>query len=211
MAREIDYAAKDIVVRRFVLPECLHVPIAAEDEVAIAKYIGEITTILVTGTPNKAFVVMIEPPRPPDSCLPIWNVPESAVLFERMQVWVHVRFNGYRRAYKKARPAEDISNRVLSHCMNRRHAELKGFQYVRIVPAARSTNSSSAFSEVWGIDLNSNPTELSSIKKRRARIQYADLVDLIVMMDRRVGGGVMEIVNETQKLISPITDHPIHK
>jgi hypothetical protein len=112
---------------------------------------------------------------------------------------------------KKARPAEDISNRVLSHCMNRRHAELKGFQYVRIVPAARSTNSSSAFSEVWGIDLNSNPTELSSIKKRRARIQYADLVDLIVMMDRRVGGGVMEIVNETQKLISPITDHPIHK
>ena len=211
MAREIDYAAKDIVVRRFVLPECLHVPIAAEDEVAIAKYIGEITTILVTGTPNKAFVVMIDPPHPPDSCLPIWKIPESAVLFERMQVWVHVGFNGYRRAYKKAQAAGNISNKVLSHCMNRRHAELKGFQYVRIVPAARSTNSSSAFSEEWGIGVSGKSKELSSIRQQRARIQYADLVDLMVMMDRKVGGGVMEIVNEAQKLITPIANHRIHK
>jgi predicted GIY-YIG superfamily endonuclease len=211
MAREIDYAAKDIVVRRFVLPACLHVPIAAEDEVAIAKYIGEITTILVTGMPNKAFVVMIDPPHPPDNCLPIWKVPESAVLFEKMQVWVHVGFNGYRRAYKKARPAEDISNRVLSHCMNRRHADLKGFQYVRIVPATRSTNSSSAFSEEWGIGVNGKSKELTLIQQQSARIQYADLVDLMVMMDRKVGGGVMEIVNEAQKLITPTANHRIQK
>lgn len=203
LAREIDQTAKDIALRRYSLPECLHVPIAAENEEIIAKYIGDIKAVVAVGTPNKALVVMVDPPPPRDTRLPIWSKPESDILFEQMQVWVHVSYNGYRRAYKKARPAEDVSSKVLSHCMNRRHAALKGFQYVRIVPAAQSTNSSSAFSEEWGIEINCNPKELSSIKQRRAKIQYADLVDLMVMMDMRVGGGIMELVNEAQRLVSP--------
>lgn len=73
------------------------------------------------------------------------------------------------------------------------------------MPAARSTNSSSALSEQWGIEVNSTPKELASIKRQQARIQYADMVDLMVMMDMRVGGGVMELVNEAQRLVSPIT------
>ena len=204
LAREIDQPAKEIALRRYALPECLHVPIAAENEEVIAKYIGNIQAVVAVGTPNKALVVMVDRP-PPDTRLPIWSKPESAILFETMQVWVHVGYSGYRRAYKKARSTEDISDKVLSHCMNRRHAELKGFQYVRIVPAARSTNSSSAFSEEWGIEINSSPKELSSIKQQRSKIQYADLVDLMVMMDMRVGGGIMELVNEAQRLVSPGT------
>ena len=180
----------------------MHVPVAAADETAIVRFIGEITKILVTGNPIKALVVKIDPPPLRDTQLPIWDMPRSAVHFEPEKVWVHVNFNGYRRAYKKAKPSEDISSNVLSHCMNRRHAALKGFQYVRIVPASRSANSSSAFSDEWGIDTNSKPGELASIKRRAAHIQYADLVDLMVMMDMRVGGGVMRLVNTAQRLVT---------
>ncbi len=119
------------------------------------------------------------------------------------QVWVHAEYNGYRAAYGKAFPDEDIAGQVLSHCMNRRHALLKGFQYIRIVPASRAINSSSAFSENWGIDIFSKPSELQSFKSRGVFIHYADLADLMVILDLKVGGGVMELVNEAQRLIMP--------
>lgn len=36
-------------------------------------------------------------------------------------------------------------------------------------------------------------------------IQYADLSDLMLMLDMMLGGGVMDAVNEGQKLIEPRT------
>jgi hypothetical protein len=199
----VDHAAKEIAVRCSVLPECLHVPIAAVDEAAISQYIGDIVRILTKGSPTKAFLVEAGPHPAIDARLPIWSLPRSAIFHHQMQVWVHAEYDGYRAAYRKAFPQEDIRGQVLSHCMNRRHAMLKGFQYVRIVPATRATNSSSAFSENWGIDIFSKPDELQSFKKRGVFIHYADLVDLMVMMDKQVGGGVMELVNEAQRLVEP--------
>jgi hypothetical protein len=38
----IDEAAKEVALRRWNLPECLHVPIAAVDEDAIRNYIGTV-------------------------------------------------------------------------------------------------------------------------------------------------------------------------
>ena len=35
-----------------------------------------------------------------------------------------------------------------------------------------------------------------------AFIQYADLADLMVMMDMSPGGGVMSLVNKAQKLVT---------
>jgi hypothetical protein len=40
-------------------------------------------------------------------------------------------------------------------------------------------------------------------KKSNAFIQYADLTDLMLMLDLRLGGGVMDIVNEGQRLVRP--------
>jgi hypothetical protein len=88
--------------------------------------------------------------------------------------------------------------------MNRHYAKLKGFSFVRIVPASRQTNSSSAFSENKGIELYSKPNELASFRKRNVSIQYADLVDLMVMIDRMPGGGYMELVDEAQSLVRPL-------
>jgi hypothetical protein len=199
----VDHAARDIAIRRSVLPESLHVPIAAKNKAAISQYVGAIRKSLGKGSPEKAFLVKTGPAPEIDSRLPIWELPRSAMFHEEMQVWVHAEYSGYRAVYRKAFPDEDIAGQVLSHCMNRRHALLKGFQYVRVIPTSRAINSSSAFSENWGIDIFSKPGELQSFKSRGVFIHYADLVDLMVMLDLKVGGGVMELVNEAQKLVMP--------
>src|ERR1700752_1380955 len=142
----VDHAARDIALTRSALPECLHVPIAAVDDMAIATYVGEIERVLAEGTPCGAMLVRTKEPPPLDTRLPIWRLPASAILHQRHQVWVHIEFAGYRRAYRKAFPDETIDGKVLSHALNRRMAALMGFAYVRITPNSRGCNSSSSFS-----------------------------------------------------------------
>lgn len=178
-------------------------PIAAIDEAAIGTYVGDIIKELGTGSPPKAFLVRIDEPPPRDARLPIWDQEGSKIFYQREQVWVRVEYTRYREAYRRAFPTEDIADKILSHCMNRRIAALKGFQYVRITPTTRGANSSSGFSESWGVALWSKPDELASFKRRGVAIQYADLSDLMLMLDMKLGGGIMEAVNAGQKLILP--------
>ena len=199
----IDHAAKEIALTQLVLPECLHIPVAAVDEAAITTYIGDIEQVLAAGSPARAFLIKTKEPPPIDPRLPIWELASSSALHARRQVWVHIGFTRYRNAYRKAFPAEPIHDKVLSHLTNRRIAALKGFAYVRIMPTSRGCNSSSVLSEGWGFSLYGKPEELRAYLKRGARIQYADLADLMVMLDIKIGGGVMEVVNEGQKLVRP--------
>ncbi len=203
MPIKIDQVARDIALRRYVLPECLHVPTAALKEDAITTYIGEIVQILAKGTPNKAFLVRAKEPPPIDDRLPIWEMDGAAVLHRQMQVWVHVRYTRYRNAYQRAFPVEDIAGKVLSQTMNRRIAVLKGFQYVRITPVSGGSNASSGFTENWGVPLHGAPGQTPEKARHGAFIQYADLSDLILMMDLKLGGGVMSVVNEGQALVEP--------
>ncbi|PHR19441.1 MAG: hypothetical protein COA41_07105 [Sphingopyxis sp.] len=39
--------------------------------------------------------------------------------------------------------------------------------------------------------------------RRGAAIRYGDLADLMLMMDIKLGGGIMDVVNEGQKLVEP--------
>lgn len=199
-----DDVAKEIALTRWALPECLHVPIAAVDEIAIQTYVGRIEEVLASGSPRKAFLVCAKPPPPIDRSLPIWGLTRSRVFHLRRQVWVHIAFARYRTAYKKAFPEEPIGNKVLSHVMNRRVAALKGFAYVRIVPTSRGCNSSSGFSENWGVALHSTAGQAEFNERQGARIQYADLPELMLMLDMKIGGGVMAAVNEGQKLVRPL-------
>jgi hypothetical protein len=203
MSLFVDHAAKAVALRQWALPECLHVPIAALDEAAIKNYIGEIERVLVDGSPPKAFIVKIGEPPPIDPKLPIWDLASSRVFFLRRQVWVHIAFTRYRNAYKNAFPEDSIEGKVLSHMMNRRVAALKGFRYVRLTPTSRGCNSSSGFSENWGVALHGTPEQIEANRRRGAFIQYADLCDLMVMLDLKIGGGVMAIVNEGQSLVRP--------
>lgn len=185
------------------MSESLLFPIAALDEAAIARYVGEIERVVVEGSPRKALLVIAPEPRPIDHELPIWEIPGSTILRERRQLWVHIGFAGYRRAYKKAFPDDPIEGQVLSHALNRRMAARMGFDYVRLTPVSRGCNSSSGFSEQWGVALHSMPDQAEANRKRGAFVQYADLVSLMVMLDMKPGGGIMDAVNEAQKLVRP--------
>ncbi|MGH7829509.1 MAG: hypothetical protein ACREP8_04975 [Candidatus Binatia bacterium] len=203
MPFKIDQVARNIALHRYVLPECLHVPIAAFDEAAITTYIGDLVKILAKGTPNKAILVRTKAPPPIDARLPIWEMEGATIFHCQMQVWVHVGYTRYRKAYQRAFPTEDIAGKVISHAMNRRIAVLKGFQYVRITPVSRNSNSSSGFSENWGVALHGAPGGAPEKARRGAFIEYADLSALMLMMDMKLGGGVMDLVNAAQALVEP--------
>ncbi len=203
MPFKIDQIARDIALHRYVLPECLHVPTAALNEEAITTYIGDIVQILSKHTANRAFLVRAKEPPPIDDRLPIWEMEGVVVLHRQMQVWVHVGYTRYRPAYQRAFPTEDIARKVLSHTMNRRIAVLKGFQYVRITPVSNGANASSGFTENWGVALHGASEQTLEEARHGAFIQYADLSDLMLMMDLKLGGGVMSVVNEGQALVKP--------
>ncbi len=197
----IDKVAREVALTKSVLPECLHVPIAAVDESAICNYVGEIVDVVSFRTANRALLIKIPPPPKRDHRLPIWELAESAVLYQPLQLWVHVNYTGYRKAYKRAFPKEDITKKVINHILNRRIAMIKGYEYVRVSPVIRGVNSSSGYSENWGVSLKRKPDMTKEEIRGGAYIQYADLCDLMVMMNIKVGGGVMDVVNEGQYLV----------
>jgi hypothetical protein len=202
MALLIDQSARDIALRRWVLPECLHIPVAAVDQAAIRSYIGDIEAILDRAAAPRALLVRIGSPPTIDPLLAIADHPHAHVLHAPLQVWVHIGFGGYRPAYRKAFPNEIIKDKVLSHAMNRRTAALKGFDFVRITPVSRGGNSSSGFSEKWGVALHGSPGQMKMRQIRPPFIQYADLSDIMLMLDIKLGGGVMDAVNDGQALLA---------
>lgn len=198
-----DQAAREIATGRWALPECLHVPIAAVDEDAIRAYVGD--TEPIGRPPYRAFLVTVPEHAGIDPLLPISDHPNASIFHARRQVWVHIAFNRYRPAYRKALPLENIDGQILSHAMNRRTAALKGFDFVRITPTSRANNSSSGFSENWAVELHSSERQKAVRRIRPPYIQYGDLSDLMLMLDMKLGGGVMGAVNEGQKLLEPKT------
>ncbi|HEX8167629.1 MAG TPA: hypothetical protein VF601_17815 [Beijerinckiaceae bacterium] len=69
----VDPVARELALRSYGLPECLHVPVGARDEEAIRDYVGEVVRVLATGRPAKALLMRARPPRKIDARLPIWG------------------------------------------------------------------------------------------------------------------------------------------
>jgi hypothetical protein len=185
----------------------LHVPVAARTEDDVANFVGRIAAILARprsdGTNSALLVESVSAPVL-DTRLPIWALPESAVLHRSRQVWVHVDFAGYRGAFAKAFPDERLDGRVLDHVLNRRQARVYGFRFLRIVPIRRSPNSSSGgLSEKWGVEYAKKVAGTDRDWHRRSRIRYADLADIVKMLDRNTGGSVQEGVREALEWIDP--------
>ena len=79
-------------------------------------------------------------------------------------------------------------------------ATLRGYGFVRLVPVSRRANSSAGFTEQWGVELAAR--DLGARRRERGlRMQYADLTDLLVMLDISLGGGVQEVCRISQNLI----------
>lgn len=198
----VDEFARDLATQRFGLPLCLHVPIAARDAAAIHSHVGRVIEVVIPGTPNMALLVETVMQVEINPKLLIWELPEASVLHRSPQLWVHVDFKGYRAAYAKAFPDEDIRNLVLDHVMNRRVARLKDFRYLRLTPISRGANSSSGgLSEKWAVEYHGSVEMRAKHLASPARIQYADLADIVKMLDRKTGGSLQDTVNEAQALV----------
>ena len=184
------------------LPPCLYVSIAARDVSAIETYVGRVAAQLAPRTPGMAVLVEAYEPEPPDRRLAIWALSAAAVLHSPAQAWVHVDYGAYRRAYVRAFPDADLTGLVLDHVMNRRVARLKGFAYLRIVPISRPANSShGGLSEDWGVEYHSSPRMRAINAASKAVVQYADLADVVKMLNMEGGGGLMDNVNDAQRLV----------
>jgi hypothetical protein len=188
------------------LPLCCHIPIAARNEAAIEKYVGHIARVLTRGSPNKALLVHGYDAPPLNRRLPIWSLKESATLHRSHQVWVHVDCRGYREAYTRAFPDEPLSELVLDHILNRKMARAMRFDYLRVVPISRGANSSSGgLPEKWGIAYQSSFRMLQVNARRLSFIQYADLGDIVKMLNMKTGGALQDGVNEAQSLVQEPT------
>jgi hypothetical protein len=196
--RDVDPLAKE---RAGNFPPSLYIPIAARDEDAIEQYLGSIVTALTSRNGRRALLVRAHPGAELDLRVPVWHLNEAAVLRAPLQVWVDVDLSAYRQAYARAFPDEDLTGRVLDHIMNRRVARLKGFRYVRIVPISRAANScSGGLSERWGTEYHRTPRMIALNRKNRARVQYADVADLVKMLDRKTGNNLQDGVNDALRL-----------
>jgi len=188
--------------RKSGLAPCLFIPIAARDTNAIETYVGKIIAHLAAGISSNALLVETYEPDKADVRLPIWALPEAAVLNHPKQVWVQVDYRDYRRAYAEAFPSFNLTGLVLDHVMNRRVARLKGFAYLRIAPISRGANSShGSLSEGWGVEYHSTARMQEINRASQAAVQYADLSDIVKMLNRQGGGSLMDNVNEAQKLV----------
>lgn len=198
MKRPIDTNALQIPLKSGLCP-CLYVPIGARDVDAIEQYVGRVVKEMALRAPLTALFVEAYLPDEIDFRLPIWSMPESKILHCRQQVWVHVDYSGYRSAYQKAFPDACLKGMVLDHVLNRRIARLKGFGYLRIVPVTRAVNSShGSLSEDWGVKYHSTSRMREINEASLAAVQYADLSDIVKMLNVQGGGSLMDYVNEAQ-------------
>jgi hypothetical protein len=200
--RPIDLHAAKMPWMAGFLP-CLYVPIAARESKSIETYVGKIQRYVSSPrSKHKALLVHAYDPEEPDTRLPIWDLPQAEVLHAPEQVWVHVDYSAYRRAYIRAFPDLDLDGLVIDHIMNRRVARLKCFRYLRVVPVGRAVNSShGSLSEKWAVDYHSSSRMREVNMASKAAIQYADISDIVKMINMQGGGSLMEIVNEAQKLV----------
>lgn len=203
----IDELARACARDRYALPLCLHIPVAARDRQAIETYIGRVERVLLPS--HTALLVHAFDLPAIDPSLPIWEKPGVGVLRRQTQVWVHVDERRYRAAYTSAFPEEEIGDQILDHVLNRRVARLKGFHFLRIVPISRGANSSSGgLSEKWAVAYHSTPEMIAKNAIAPPFIQYADLADLVKMLDVKTGGSLQDPVNEAQAWVRPASINP---
>lgn len=174
------------------MPPDLHVPIAARNVEAITKYIGTISEISANAIVVNPYYVPS-----PNFKLPIWKIKGVEILHSPRQVWVHVNYTNYRKAYSKALPEQDIANLVIDHIMNRRVARLKGFEFLRVIPISRPANSSSGnVTEKYGFAYHSSERMKQLNSQNQPFIQYCDKADIVKMLNINTGGKVQEGINE---------------
>jgi hypothetical protein len=204
----------------FGLPPCLRIPIAAVDIDAITTYVGNVQKV-ITGRNKRANALLVKPYENSVSKHPrvnLWKEPLAVQYEERLypakQVWVHVDFAGYRKAYQKFGMPPIPEGYFLDHIQNRVAIRLRKYShpYLRLCPVRGAVNTSGGSD--YGSEgmekeyLTSLPDLSPEIQARAARaisskIVYADPSDITKMLDILPGTKPLPGVRDTQQLLFP--------
>lgn len=180
------------------LPPDLIVPIAATDPEAIETYVGVIR-MRIPGRTRPTNALVVEAQRPNRNPLvPLWDQYEADQYYGRLhppsQLWVHVDYGGYRRAWTRLGFGELTSEVVLDHIRNRAAVRLSGYRhpFLRLCPVSRETNTSGGLDNgAEGLEkvelrkLKQQPTHIRQRTERclAAPVVLADPIDLTKMLD----------------------------
>lgn len=180
------------------LPSDLVVPIAAADLQAIETYVGAIK-MRVPGRKRATNAVVVEANRPVRNPLvPLWEQDDGDDYYEQLhpslQLWVHVDYRGYRRAWTRLGLGELTRDVVLDHVLNRAVVRLTGYRhpFVRMCPISQETNTSGGLNnggegmqKDWFRDLDqqSERTQREVEHALAAPVVLADPIDMTKMLD----------------------------
>jgi hypothetical protein len=202
----------------FGLPPCLRVPIAAVDAEAIERLVGKILRAAI-GRGGQTTAILVAPflrGNAEDSRVKLWSHPNAAMfrerLFPKLQVWVHVDFEGYRSAYKEFGLPEIPKNYFLDHIQNREAVRLREYShpFLRLCPVFRNVNTSGGHSsggegmEKAFLDSRSPEEKLRLAALLQYAVQYADPMDLTKMLDIPPGTQTLPGVRDVQDLFYPV-------
>ena len=180
------------------LPPDLIVPIAAADIEAIETYVGTIRMrILGRKRPTNAVVVVAHRPNR-NPLVSLWDQCEADQYYRRLhpssQLWVHVDYTGYRRAWKRLAFGELTREVVLDHIRNRATVRLSGCRhpFLRLCPVSRETNTSGGLDNgaegIEKVELRKLKQQPEHIRRRTERalaapVVLADPIDLTKMLN----------------------------
>lgn len=206
--------------QRFNLPDSLIVPIAARDIPSINKFIGN-TIDQIVGRNGRINALLIKPHNWPiikESNVSLWSH-NNCDEFERrlhpeMQVWVHVDYSEYRKAYFKLGMPNIPDNYVLDHIQNREAIRLRDYShpYLRLCPVSYRVNTNGGTNSGGeGMEkefLRSLPSQPKAVRESvyeaiACDIIYADPMDLTKMLDILPGTQVLAGVGKMLKLFYP--------
>lgn len=205
---------------QFGLPHSLIVPIAAQSLNAIQKYVGLVID-RITGRSGRLNAIMVIPhswPVQTESIVPLWDHPDAhkymMLLHPMKQIWVHVDYSGYRKAYIKMGMPIIPEGYVLDHIKNREAIRLRYYShpYLRLCPVSSLVNTNSGTNTGGeGMEkehlrtLDSQPESVRTIVRKafKCDIVYADPVDLTKMLNIPPGSQILDGVREMLQLFYP--------
>lgn len=207
----------DLNSQRFGLSNSLLVPIAARGAEAIEEYVGRIDERITgrSGRLNAFSVVPHKWPVKKELDIPLWNHLNAhefeTHLHPRKQVWVHVDYSGYRKAYIRLGMPEIPRNYVLDHIQNREAIRLLDYShpYLRLCPVSQQVNTSSGtnagpegMAKEHLRTMNSQHESIQEAVREQYQcdIIYADPIDLTKMLNIPPGTKVLDGVRNTLKL-----------
>ncbi len=203
--------------QKFGLPRSLLVPIAARSFADVELYVGAVDEQIVgrSGRVNAFAVTPHNWPLVKESNTPLWSHEESSSFEERLhprhQIWVHVDYSAYRKAYVRLSSEPIPDGYFLDHVQNREAIRLREYShpYLRLCPVSRQVNTSGG-SNTGGEGMEKD--FLRSLQEKPASVReefkaqldygvvYADPMDLTKMLDIAPGTQVLGGVGEMLKL-----------